>query len=130
MVKRRDVSFGIPDTARTDLIDNDRGAATLKERLPVTVYLIADIKIHDWETYREYEAGFPEVIAPYGGKIHAVADNPRVIEGDWNSARIVVLSFPDEAAFDDWYGAEATQKLIEKRTAASTANLLLATGRD
>ena len=94
----------------------------------MTVYVLADIEIHDRDRYDRYGAGFMEIFAKHRGSLLAVDEQPKVVEGDWQRTRLVLLSFPDEAAFDDWYHSTAYQELKAHRIAASDANLLLFRG--
>ena len=94
----------------------------------MTVYVIADITIHDRDGYRTYEAGFMEILKAHHGRALAADDQPRVVEGEWDRTRAVILSFADEAAFDAWYQSSEYQALMQHRVAASTAAILLARG--
>ena len=47
----------------------------------MSVYLIAQINIHNRERYAQYEAGFMEIFAQYGGEMLAVDEAPTVLEG-------------------------------------------------
>ncbi len=47
----------------------------------MTHYIVARIAIHDRERYAQYEAGFMQVFAEYGGQMLAVNDAPEVLEG-------------------------------------------------
>ena len=96
----------------------------------MTVYVVADITIHDRDGYRQYEAGFMDILKTHGGRALAADEQPRVVEGNWERTRVVVLSFADEAAFDAWYRSAEYQALMQRRTAASTATILLVKGFD
>ena len=47
----------------------------------MSVYLIAQINIHDRDRYGQYEVGFMEIFAQYGGEMLAVEESPTVLEG-------------------------------------------------
>ena len=94
----------------------------------MSVYLIAQITIHDRAGYGDYEAGFMEVFAQFKGELLAVDENAKTIEGDWNCTRTVLLKFPSEADAEAWYHSEAYQALAQHRFAASAGNIALVQG--
>jgi uncharacterized protein (DUF1330 family) len=93
------------------------------------VYLIAQLNIHDRATYAKYGAAFMEIFTKYDGKLLSVDEAPRVIEGEWNYNRTVLLEFPSEEKANAWYLSEEYQAIAEHRRAASAANLVLIHGR-
>ena len=51
---------------------------------------------------------------------------PQALEGAWPTDKIVLIRFPDEAAFREWENSEAYQRIAVDRIAgAETASLLL-----
>ncbi len=64
----------------------------------MSVYLVAQINIHDRDRYAQYEAGFMDVFAQYGGEILAIDEAPAVLEGQWSCTRTVLIRFADDAA--------------------------------
>ena len=53
----------------------------------MTVYALAQLRIHDAERYGRYMnnfvARFTEVFGKFGGRLLAADDAPRVLEGEW-----------------------------------------------
>jgi hypothetical protein len=47
------------------------------------VYLVAQLNIHDRETYAKYGSAFMDIFNPYGGKLLSVEEAPEVLEGEW-----------------------------------------------
>ena len=68
----------------------------------MTVYAIAALKFTDRDAYNRYQAAFMEVFQRYSGTLLAADEAPRVIEGEWDREKVVLMSFPDEAAFREW----------------------------
>jgi len=91
-------------------------------------YLIAQLNIHDRPGYARYSAGFMEIFARYGGRLLSVDEAPKVMEGEWNFMRTVLLEFPSEAQAHAWYQSPEYQELSQHRWAASQANLVLIKG--
>ncbi len=94
----------------------------------MSVFLMAQIEIHDREEYGKYEAGFAGPFAEYGGTVLSVSERPSVIEGRWPYTRTVLIEFPDREAADGWYNSPGYQAIIGHRQAASTANVIVVDG--
>src|SRR3546814_18527805 len=65
----------------------------------MTVYAIGQISIHDRARYDQYAAAFSATLTPYGGSLLAADDAPVAIEGALACQKVILLKFPDEAAF-------------------------------
>jgi uncharacterized protein (DUF1330 family) len=96
----------------------------------MSVYALALITIRDRAAYTKYEAGFAEIFNRYSGEILSVEESPRVIEGEWPYTRTVMLRFPSDASFRDWYESDAYQAIARERLNASSAQIVLISGRD
>lgn len=94
----------------------------------MAAYVIAQLNIHDRTTYGKYVAGFMEIFGKYGGRVLAVDEAAKVLEGDWNYARTVLLEFPTQAQANAWYYSAEYQSLAQHRHAASEANIVLIEG--
>jgi|TARA_B100000524_G_C23472017_1_gene306494 uncharacterized protein (DUF1330 family) len=94
----------------------------------MSVYLIAQINIHDRDRYGQYEAGFMEIFAQYGGEMLAVEESPTVLEGQWPYTRTVLIRFADKAEADAWYKSDAYQELACHRWEASVADVAVLQG--
>ena len=94
----------------------------------MTVYVVAQLTIHDRESYGRYEARFMEVFGKFAGTLLAVDEQPAVIEGAWHCTRAVLGSFPDEAAFRAWWDSADYQDSARHRRAGSDAVIILARG--
>ena len=92
-------------------------------------YVLAQVDIHDRDTYRLYEAGFGEILRSHDGEVVGGSESPQVLEGDWDVTRTVILRFESVEAALGWYESEAYQKLAENRWRASDANIVLLPGR-
>ena len=77
----------------------------------MTVFAIAQLTIHDRTAYDRYQARFMEVFRHHRGRLLAADEQPRTIEGTWPHQKLVLMSFPDEAAFHDWRNRTSTNAL-------------------
>ena len=92
------------------------------------VYAIALLTITDREKYGRYVSKFMGVMNRFRGKLLAADDKPQAIEGVWDRNRVVVLSFPDEGAFHEFWDSPEYQEIVKDRWAGATAQILLAKG--
>ena len=91
-------------------------------------YVIAVVDVNDPERYRDYTARTPDSIARHGGRWVVRGGSTRVLEGDWDPGRIVVIEFPSVEAALAWFESDDYQELAAIRRDASTARILVAEG--
>jgi uncharacterized protein (DUF1330 family) len=91
-------------------------------------YIIGHIDIHDMETYRDYMAKAPAIIAAAGGEYLVRGGASAVLEGEFPGARCVVLRFPDMAAARAFYDSAAYSEIRAIRQAAATGALMAVEG--
>ncbi|MGA8073208.1 MAG: DUF1330 domain-containing protein [Candidatus Acidiferrales bacterium] len=94
----------------------------------MTVYAIAQLTITDRTAYNRYQSRFMSVMNRYNGRVLAADEHPQVVEGSWDREKLVLLSFPDEAAFHEWADSPDYQEIAKDRKAGSTAVVLLVKG--
>lgn len=66
----------------------------------MATFLLADIEVLDDDIYQEYVRQAASVISAYGGKYVIRSDEVAPFSGGWQPDRILVIRFPDRAAFD------------------------------
>ena len=98
------------------------------ERDKMMVYAIAQLSITDRATYDRYQARFMRVMRQYKGRVLAADEDPQVVEGTWDREKVVLLSFPDEAAFREWAESPEYLEIAKDRKAGSDAVVLLVKG--
>ena len=96
----------------------------------MTVYAVAQLRFTNREAYDRYQARFMEVFARHSGRLLAADEQPMVIEGDYDREKIVVMSFPDQAAFQAWSDSPEYRKISRDRRAGAEAVVLLVRGID
>lgn len=96
----------------------------------MSCYFVALIAIHDPARYDEYLAGFDAVFARYQGRVVAVEDDARVLEGEWPAGRTVLIRFPSEEELLRWYRSPDYQTIARHRREASVSRIAVVTGRD
>ena len=64
----------------------------------------------------------------FSGRLLSADEHPRVIEGKWNRDKLVLMSFPDEAAFRAWADSPDYLEISRDRKAGAEGIVLLAQG--
>jgi uncharacterized protein (DUF1330 family) len=84
-------------------------------------YLIADLEVFDAETYEEYKQKVPATQREFGGRYIGRGGATKVLEGDWQPNRLVIIEFPDMESLLGWYNSPqyAPLKAIRERSARS-----------
>jgi len=94
----------------------------------VTVYVIVQLKMIDRAAYDRYQARFFDVFRKFGGRLLSAAEQPAVLEGTWDRDKVVLMSFPDEAAFRAWSDSSEYVEISKDRKAGAQAIVLLVKG--
>ena len=94
----------------------------------MTVYAIAQLKFTDRAAYDRYQARFMEVFRRHPGTLLAADESPEVVEGEWDREKVVLMSFPDEAAFRGWAQSPEYQDISKDRRAGADTLVLLVKG--
>ena len=96
----------------------------------MTVYILAQIQIHDRDRYADYEAGFIDIFSRYQGRMLSVDEAPEILEGEWPHTRTVLIEFPNSDEAHAWYASDEYQLLARHRFAASVGHIALIKGLD
>jgi uncharacterized protein (DUF1330 family) len=96
----------------------------------MSVYFVAQIRIHDMEEYQKYLDGVDTVFAKFKGEYLAVDENPEVLEGEWGYSRMVIIRFPNEYELKRWYESPEYRKINIHRLAAADGLAMLVKGKD
>lgn len=89
------------------------------------VFVVANLKIHDAETYKNYEKGFFPILKKHGGRLLSFDDAPHTFEGQTpREGRLIVATFPSETAAKTWYNDPEYQAISEHRRAGTTLEFL------
>jgi uncharacterized protein (DUF1330 family) len=95
----------------------------------MTVYALAQLRIHDREAYGRYMSKFMPVLDKYNGKLLAADETPRVLEGDWGDRnKVVLMAFNDASAFRAWATSPEYTEIAKDRIAGADAVVLLIKG--
>ena len=92
-------------------------------------YMIADVRdARDQEALVEYRRGNTDSVARHGGRFIVRGGAMELLEGEWDTRRIVIAEFPDMAAARGWYESDDYAPLKALRQSASATNIILVDG--
>ncbi|NOX76505.1 MAG: DUF1330 domain-containing protein [Gammaproteobacteria bacterium] len=91
-------------------------------------YLILDLKIADFEVFKEYIEKIPKFIEKHGGRYVVQGVEPEVMEGNWCPERVVILEFPSKERAKEFLNDPEAQSLFSIRHKSTTSKLILAEG--
>ena len=94
----------------------------------MTVYAIAQLRFTDRAAYDRYQVRFMDVFRRHRGTLLAADESPKVVEGTWDRDKVVLMSFPDEAAFRLWSESLDYQEISRDRLAGADTVVLFAKG--
>ena len=92
------------------------------------VYMISRMTIHDRTEYDKYEALLMDVFEQFDGKMLSVDEDPKVLGGEWNATRSVLIEFPSKESAYAWMTSDAYQEISKHRVAGSSAESILVQG--
>jgi len=93
-------------------------------------YVIAQVDIHDPDSYAEYRKHTPASVAEFGGQFLVRGGAMESIEGDAPRPRIVVIEFPSLEQAKAWYNSPGYQKIVGIRQAASEGSVFVVEGAE
>ena len=94
----------------------------------MTVYVIVQLKMTDRAAYDRYQARFFGVFRKFSGRLLSADESPDVLEGTWDRDKLVLMSFPDAAAYRAWADSPEYQEISKDRKADAQGIVLLAKG--
>jgi uncharacterized protein (DUF1330 family) len=96
-------------------------------RMPV--YVIADVRdAWDADALQEYRRRNTDAVAAAGGRFLIRGGDHELLEGEWDTKRIVLMEFPDREAVRAWWTSDEYEAIKPLRRGASTTNILLVDG--
>lgn len=94
----------------------------------MAAYIILDIDVKDKKLYEEYKKQGAPTIMLYGGKPLVRGGKTRVLEGDWQPRRLVMLEFAGIDEAKRWWNSPEYNKAKSLRHKAADTNVVLLEG--
>ncbi len=87
-------------------------------------YVVVDVNIRDVPRYVTYMERVRPALEAAGGRYLARGGAYTVYEGQWEPARLVLLEFPSQQAWESFYHGEAYEGIKTIRDETSTADMV------
>lgn len=94
----------------------------------MSAYVIAKVKVTDWDQYKEYMKLTPATIEKFGGKFVARGGQMITLEGPETTERIVLIEFTSLEKAKEWYHSKEYGEAKKKREGAATASFVVIEG--
>lgn len=94
----------------------------------MAVYVVANVRIHDPEAYKNYAAVVPETVVKHGGWYVGrapAAGDAEIVEGSFEPGRFVIIGFESKQAAMDWYNSPEYQEAADIRRPVSDADIII-----
>jgi uncharacterized protein (DUF1330 family) len=94
----------------------------------MSVYVVAQLRFTDERHYRRYQCRFAGAFAGSGGRLLAADEAPTVLEGTWQTDKLVIMEFVSAAAARSFLEGPAYQAISKDRLAGAQTSALLVQG--
>jgi uncharacterized protein (DUF1330 family) len=94
----------------------------------MTVYVLAQLSIHDRDTYDRYAARFMDVLDRYDGRLLVADEAPSVLEGSWGHQKVVLLEFSNREQLETWRRSREYVDIAKDRLASTTGCVVITEG--
>ena len=95
----------------------------------MSVYMIVEAKeVIDKQKYGEYISKVPPIVEKFGGKYLARGGKVKVISGDWNPARLIIVEFASMDKFQAWWTSPDYRKVAPLREQGAKTNAIVVEG--
>jgi uncharacterized protein (DUF1330 family) len=91
-------------------------------------YIIARVRVTDWERYRQYTKATPAIIEKFGGRFVVRGGETITLEGPQETARLVLIEFPSLDHAKAFYHSEEYSRTKKLREGAATGQFLAVDG--
>lgn len=95
----------------------------------MSVYFMVSIRIKDEREYQSYLDRADEIFSRFGGTYLAVDKHPRVLEGDWDYSRAILIQFESKSDFEAWYESADYREILQHRLSAADCDGILIQGK-
>ena len=91
-------------------------------------FVIANIDVKDSEAYKEYVGKVVPTVQKFGGEYIIRAGEYKIVEGEWQNPRTVVIKFPNYEKALEWYDSEEYKPIKPIRMKNSVGNMIIIKG--
>lgn len=91
-------------------------------------YVVVDVQRTDLERALRYSAASGPSVERHGGRFLARGGATRVLEGDWDPERLVIIGFDSAEAAQAWYNSQDYREARTIREGAGTWRMVVVDG--
>lgn len=93
------------------------------------VYMIVETKeVRDKQKYDEYIRKVPQTIDKFGGRYLVRGGQVKVVSGDWNPARLIIVEFKSIDKFNAWWNSSEYRAIALLREQSVRTNAVVVEG--
>jgi uncharacterized protein (DUF1330 family) len=92
------------------------------------VFLIADVRVINESKYEDYRRALRRAIEGHGGRYLAGDQKPKVIEGGWTPAHMMIVEFPGSEAAQQFCASDAYRAAGQLSHNCAMVDMVLAEG--
>lgn len=96
----------------------------------MSCYFLGVVSKHDHEEYAKYSQANVGLVSGLDLKVHALTDEVKVLEGEFDATSIVLLEFSDDAEFRKWWDSDEYAKIKPLRHASADTLFAVTFGED
>jgi uncharacterized protein (DUF1330 family) len=94
----------------------------------MSAYVIAKVKVTDWDRYKEYLKLTPATLEKFGGRFIARGGQIVTLEGPEITERIVLIEFSSLERAKEWYHSKEYGEAKKEREGSATASFIAIEG--
>lgn len=94
----------------------------------MSAYVLANLDVHDPETFQRYREKVPAVIAAFGGRYCVRGGEITPLEGKLPAPRLVIIEFADRKAAERWYHSDEYQEILPLRLNSAKGTAVIVDG--
>lgn len=94
----------------------------------MAAYLIYRAHVRDADAYRAYMERTPAAIAAFGGRFLARGGQTVTLEGAPETARVIIVEFPDRAAAEAFHASDIYRQAIPFRRDCADVQMVVVDG--
>ena len=94
----------------------------------MSAYAIVQINVTNQENYKEYLKNVTPIVEKFRGEYIVRAGKFKVLLGNWDFTRTVIVRFPDYVTAMNWYNSKDYARIKDIRHKYADSNLVILKG--
>ncbi|NJO38580.1 MAG: DUF1330 domain-containing protein [Rhizobiales bacterium] len=94
----------------------------------MAAYVLAQLEVHDPETFQRYREKVAPLVEAFGGRYIVRGGEVTPLEGELAAPRLVILEFADREAAKRWYFSGEYQDILPLRLRSATGSAVIVDG--